>query len=110
MIFSNPHELIQEAKEQSLASPRQGAAVFIREIENRFQVGDLDFINQLLGALDFTGMNVRSMLGTVRSTARARAGLSNWEDAYIRSRKEMRDTGYDPNIMYLGMDPPANEL
>lgn len=82
---------------------RRAAQEMMRFIENHLHATSLDVANRLLLEADVTRLSSRSLIGLIRSTARANAVLPAWNRAYKASRVAVKKQGKDPNALFLGL-------
>ena len=78
----------------------QEAMIFI---EKNLKINGLFTANKLLATADLTLLSSRSLIGLIRSTCRAKDFLPAWEQAYIKSRRQVKKLGKNPNSLFIGL-------
>ena len=66
-------------------------------------VSSFDIVNRFLLVADVPRLSSRSLIGLIRSTARAQAKLPAWKKAYAASRTAVSKQGKDANALFVGL-------
>lgn len=82
---------------------RKAAQELMRFIEDHLHATSLDVANKTLLEADVNQMSSRSLIGLIRTTARASAALPAWKLAYKASRKAISTQGKNPDALFVGL-------
>jgi hypothetical protein len=82
---------------------REASVFLLQYIEERFVNNDISSINELFAQVDLDKLGVWSIIGLVRSTARARSMLSAWQQILDKSITTLEKLNADPQKMLVGL-------
>lgn len=82
---------------------RLAAQKLMHFIEDHLHSTSLDIANKILTEADFSRLSSRTLIGLVRSTARAQKVLPAWWTTYRASRLAVKKLGKDPDSLFVGL-------
>jgi hypothetical protein len=98
-------EKVYDLAQQGMS--RNSARELIELIVTAERHGDFKKIDHILSEADVTKLSVHGLIGLVRTCARFRAQLPNWQPAYERAWIEMKTRGKEPKNMFVGLQEPT---
>lgn len=86
------------------AKPREAGIALMTYIEESFRSGRLDSVNWLLTEFRPEEWSEASVLGVVRSSARARKKLPAWHGVFQRAKNEIKRRGRNADGLFIGLE------
>lgn len=88
---------------------RLAAQQMMSFVEDHLHTTSLDMANKLLTDADLYQLSSRSLIGLIRSTARARKELPAWPVAYRMACLAVKKSGKNPDSLFIGL-PKSMEM
>jgi len=82
---------------------RLAAQQMMNFVEDHLHTTSLDMANKLLTDADLHQLSSRSLIGLMRSTARARKELPAWPVAYKAACLAVKKLGKNPDALFIGL-------